>query len=437
MKEFLNSLLPQKHPLRLFYHKLVAMAAAIFYGFPANGMTVVAVTGTKGKSTTSNIIHKIFTEAGKKTGLLTTVNFKIGEEEIPNVSEQTTLSPFPLQRMLRRIANAGCEVVIVEVTSHAIMQSRIWGINIDTAVFTNLAHEHLDYHGDMETYRNAKGKMFKDLNVSARKGGVPKISIVNSDDPQHEYFEQFAADQQFRYGIQTGAYNARNLEQRSDGTTFTLKIPNGEATVNFKIPGKMNVYNALAAATVGIAFHINLETIKNALESMQPVPGRIELIQAGQPFTVVVDFAHTADSLEQVLSMFKEITKGRLITVFGCTGDRDRTKRPIMGGIADKYSDYVILTDDDPHTENPASIAEMVRTGIKRKEGENFWQILDRVEAIRLALAIAKEGDSVLICGKGAQAYKFVGRHGRIPHDDRQVAREILSRTIEVDVPNN
>ena len=167
---------------------------------------------------------------------------------------------------------------------------------------------------------------------------------------------------------------------------------------------------------------------------MKPVPGRIEIIDAGQPFSVVVDFAHTADSLEQVLTMFKEITKGRLITVFGCTGNRDALKRPIMGQIADKYSDFIVLTDDDTYTEDPNSIAEMVRKGINRKEGDRFWQVLDRAEAIRLALSIAKEGDSVLICGKGAQEYKYVG-HGKIPFDDRKVAREILSRVIDVELP--
>ncbi len=434
LKDFLNNLLQQQHPLRLFYHKTLAALASIYYGFPANKMTVIAVTGTKGKSTTCNMIHAILSEAGKKVGMLTTVNFKIGAEEIANDSEQTTLGPFPLQYMLNKMQKAGCEIIILEVTSHAIIQSRIWGINIDTAVFSNLAHEHLDYHGDMESYRNAKGLIFKDLNPSPRKAGVPKIAIINADDPEHSYFESFQADQQFKYGIQNGAYNARNLEQRPDGTKFLLKIPNGEVEIDLRIPGKMNVFNALAAATVGVAFHLNLETIKKALDNMKPVPGRIEVIDSGQPFTVVVDFAHTADSLEQVLAMFKEVTRGRIITVFGCTGDRDTAKRPIMGGIAEKYSDYVILTDDDPHTEDHALIAAMVRKGISRKEGDGFWQVLDRVEAIRLAISLAKEGDAVLIFGKGSQAYQFLN-HKKIPHDDRKVAREILSRVIDVDLP--
>lgn len=434
MKDFLNNLLPQQHPIRLFYHKSLAMVASLFYGFPANKMTVIAVTGTKGKSTTCNIIHKILSESGRKAGLMTTVNFKIGDEEVANLTNQSTLSPFPLQKMFKRMVDAGCEIVVLEVTSHSIMQSRIWGINIDTSVFTNLAHEHLDYHGDMENYKKTKGLIFKNLNGSARKAGVAKISVINADDPEQEYFAGFPSDQQFKFGIQNGAYNARNLESSPTGTKFLLKIPNGEVEVNFKIPGRMNVYNALAASTVATAFHINLETIKKGLESMTPVPGRIEVIDAGQPFSVVVDFAHTPGSLEQLLSMFKEITKGRIITVFGACGDRDKTNRPIMGSVIDKYSDIFILTDDDPNTEDRYAIAEMVRKGVDRKEGDRFWQVLDRAEAIRLALSIAKEGDSVLICGKGAQEYQYINK-GKIPFDDRKVAREILSRVIDVELP--
>lgn len=435
MKDFLNSLLPQNHTLRLFYHKLLAVLAAFYYGFPAKKMTIIAVTGTKGKSTTCNIIHKIFTEAGKKTGLVTTINFKIGDKESVNLTKQTTPGPFMLQKLLKKMLKENCESAVIEVTSHSIIQSRIWGINIDTAVFTNLAHDHLDYHGSMEEYRNAKGLLFKRLYSSPRKPGVEKISVINADDPEHDYFEGFPVDQLFTYGIQKGAYSVRNIELNPNGSHFQVKIPNGEVEVDFQIPGRMNVYNALAAATTAIAHKINLEVIRIALEKMQPIPGRIEVINEGQSYTTVVDFAHTADSMEQVLSMFKPITKGKLICVFGCTGDRDKTKRPIMGAIADKYSDMVILTDDDPFMEDHKSIAKMVREGINRREGENFWQVLDRREAIRLALTLAKEGDSVLILGKGAEEFQVVG-HKKIPSDDRKIIREILSRTVDIDVPH-
>jgi UDP-N-acetylmuramoyl-L-alanyl-D-glutamate--2,6-diaminopimelate ligase len=412
----------------------MAMAAAIRYRFPANKMLIIAVTGTKGKTTTCNMIHHIFTEAGKKTGLLTTVNFKVGEEEETNLTKQTTISPFLLQRKLREMADVRCEVVVLETTSHAMIQSRLWGISVDTVLFTNLTQDHLDYHGTMEEYRNAKGRLFKLLNTSARKPGISKISIVNQDDPEHEYFNSFPADQVFEYGIVKGNYVARNLEADAEGTKFLLRIPNGEIDVRLNIPGRMNVYNALAAATAATAHRINLHTIKKALESMKPIPGRLELIEEGQPFTIVVDYAHTEDSLDQVLSMLRELTKGRLFVVFGATGDRDTSKRPKMGAVVHKYADFIVLTDDDPYTEDHLKIATMVREGIPRREGENFWQILDRREAIRLPLTMAKEGDTVVVAGKGAEEFQVVGRQ-KIPHDDRKVLREYLARAVDIEVP--
>ncbi|MEK7146491.1 MAG: UDP-N-acetylmuramoyl-L-alanyl-D-glutamate--2,6-diaminopimelate ligase, partial [Patescibacteria group bacterium] len=343
MKDFVKSFLSDRHPLRILYHRVMAVLAAIFFRFPANEMTVIAVTGTNGKTTTCNLIHQIFTEAGKRTGMITTVNFKIVKEERANEFKQTTLSPFLMQRLLRDMVKARCEVAVIEVTSHAMIQSRMWGINVDTAVFTNLSHDHLDYHGTMEEYKAAKGRLFNELNVSARKSGVPKMTVINQDDAEQEYFSRFPADHQFMFGIQKGTYNARNLEARPDGTTFMIKIPNGEEVVNFKIPGRMNVYNALAAATVGVAHHIALPTIKTALEKMQAVPGRLETINEGQPYTVVVDYAHAADALEQLLTLFREVTAGKLYLVFGATGDRDKSKRPRMGEIADKYADFIVL----------------------------------------------------------------------------------------------
>jgi UDP-N-acetylmuramoyl-L-alanyl-D-glutamate--2,6-diaminopimelate ligase len=435
MLNFFRQILPDRHPIRLMYHKLKAIAAAFRYKFPADKMTIIAVTGTNGKTTTSNIIHRVFMEAGKKAGLLTTVNFKIGEREESNLNKQTTVSPFLLQKKLSEMLRSGCEVVIVEATSIAMVQSRLWGVNVDTAVFTNFTQDHLSYHGSMEDYRDSKGRLFDRLNTAKRKAGVQKISIINADDPEHEYFEQFPVDQMFKYGIQRGAYAARNIVGEPGGTNFLIRIPNGEQQVHFKIPGKFNIYNALAAATVGVAHHINLSTIGAALEKMQPVPGRVESITEGQPYNVIVDYAHSEDALEKLLSMLKELTSGKLITVFGATGGgRDQDKRPKMGAIAHKYSDLIVLTDDDPYEEDSNEIAKMVRGGIPREEGDGFWQIIDRKEAIRLAMSQAKEGDTVVICGKGAEEFQVVGKD-RIPHDDRQVAREMLARTINIEVP--
>lgn len=435
MLNFLRKLLPDQHPIRLFYHRVMAVMAAMLYRFPANNMEIVAVTGTNGKTTTSNMIHRIFMEAGQKCGLLTTVNFKIGDFEEPNLNKQTTVSPFLLQKKLRQMLEAGCEVVVVEATSIAMVQSRLWGVNVDTAVFTNLTEDHLEYHGSMEAYKESKGRLFAELNTSKRKPGVQKISVVNMDDPQGEYYAQFAVDQLFEYGIQKGAYVGRNIETTPNGTDFLIRIPNGEAQVHLRIPGQFNVYNAMAAATVGVAHHINIQTIGKALEKLESIPGRMEPIDEGQPFSLIVDYAHSEDALQKLLSMLKELTPGRLITVFGATGGgRDKAKRPKMGAIVHQYADLIVLTDDDPYEEDNKSIAHMVRQGIPREEGDQFWQILDRREAIRLALSVARPHDTVVICGKGAEEFQVVGRE-RVPHDDRQVAREMLARTIDIEVP--
>lgn len=412
----------------------MAVAAALYYGFPAKKMLVIAVTGTKGKTTTCNMIHKIFMEAGRKAGMLTTVNFKIGDQEEVNLAKQSTLSPFQLQAKIKEMVEARCEVLVLEVTSHSLIQSRTWGINVDTAVLTNFAQDHLDYHETMDEYMKAKGRLFEQLNVSDRKPDVPKISVINVDDAAHDYFEAFPSDQQFFYGILKGTYVARNLEQHANGTRFLLRIPNGEVPIDLHIPGRMNVYNALAAATVATAHRINLQTIQTALQKMQPVQGRLELIEEGQPFTVVVDYAHTEDSLDQMLAMFRELTQGKLILVFGACGERDTTARPKMGAVIHKYVDTFILTDDDPYREDHLKIAAMVRAGIPREEGNGFWQILDRKEAIRLALNLAKPGDTVVVAGKGAEEFQVVGKL-RIPHDDRKVVRELLSRATQIEVP--
>ena len=412
----------------------MAVAAALYYRFPAKNMVVIGVTGTKGKTTTCNMIHRIFMESGRKTGLLTTVNFKIGDQEEVNLAKQSTLSPFQLQAKIKEMVDARCEVLVLEVTSHSLIQSRTWGINVDTAVLTNFAQDHLDYHDTMDEYMKAKGRLFEQLNVSDRKPDVPKVSVINMDDAAHDYFEAFPTDQQFNYGILKGAYVGRNLEPHANGTNFLLRIPNGEVPIELHIPGRMNVYNALAAATVATAHRINLQTIQTALQKMQPVQGRLELIDEGQLFTVAVDYAHTEDSLDQMLGMFRELTKGKLILVFGACGDRDTSARPKMGAVIHKHVDTFILTDDDPYTEDHLKIAAMLRAGVPREEGNGFWQILDRKEAIRLALHLAKPGDTVVISGKGAEEFQVVGKL-KIPHDDRKVVRELLSRATHIEVP--
>lgn len=434
MLNFLKKQISDMNPLRLLYHKVVAILAAIYYRFPGNHLKVIAVTGTNGKTTTCSLIAQILEAAGHKVGVMSTVYFQVGEQKFTNLTKQTTQGRFFMQRMLREMVMAGCDYAVVEVSSHAMVQSRLWGVNVDTALFTNLTHDHIDYHGSFESYREAKGMLFDKLNRSSRKAGVSKNFIVNEDDPQAEYFLKFPADQKYTFGVRNGIYRASNIKFQPGGSRFTYSIPNGQVDITLPLPGIVNVYNACAAATVAVSEKISLEAICAALEKVKAVPGRMEIIDAGQLYNVVVDYAHCPDALQVLIDMFRPLTDGKLWLVFGATGGgRDTTKRPIMGGIADKGADNIILTDDDPYDEDNIAIIEQIAKGIERGEGDRLWKVPSRREAIRLALSGAREGDTVLLAGKGAEEFQ-VTRYGRVPHDDRQVVREILSREVDVEI---
>ena len=397
-------------------------------------MKVIAVTGTNGKTTTCSLISQILEAAGYKVGVTTTVYFQIGDRKWTNLTKQTTQGRFELQKMLRQMAQAGCDYAVIEASSHAMVQSRLWGVNVDTAVFTNLTRDHVDYHGSMEAYKEAKGMLFDQLNRSGRKSGVPKSFVVNEDDPESEYFLDFRADQKYTFGLHKGIYIAKNIQPTPGGSRFTYSIPNGEIDISLPLPSRVNIYNAVCAATVAVSERIALETIKHALDNAASVPGRMESVDAGQLYSVVVDYAHAPDSLQTLIDMFRPLTSGKLTLVFGATGGgRDKGKRPIMGQIADKGVDNIILTDDDPYQEDNIGIIEQIAEGIDRGEGDRFWKIPSRKEAIRLALAMAREGDTILIAGKGGEEVQ-VTKNGTIPYDDRQVVRELLSRQIDIEI---
>lgn len=434
MLDFLRRIIPETHPFRLFYHKIMAVAAAVYYRFPSRFLHVVAVTGTKGKTTTTNLVARILQEAGHKVGVSSTVLFQVGNHSWSNATKITTLGPFFLQKLLRQMVTEGCDYAVLEVSSHAILQNRIWGINVDTAVFTNISEEHVDYHGGFENYMRTKGLLFSHLNRAARKPHIPKISVLNQDDSHVDYFQQFLADRVYTYGMKQGTCFAQKLQLMPDGSRFTLHVPNGSAEIYLRLPGEFNVYNAVAAATVALANNINIETIKKALESSMMVPGRYEPVDCGQKYHIVVDYAHTAESLGSLLEMYKGLTTGRLFAVFGATGGgRDKGKRSEMGAAADKFADMIVVTDDDPYSDDEWEIVEDICAGIKRKEGEGLWKIPSREEAIKLVLALAKEGDTVVLAGKGAEEIQIV-RGKRIPWDDRHVVRSLLSREMRVEI---
>ncbi len=432
MLRFLRGLISDHNPLLHLYYKLIAILAAIRYGFPAQRLRVIAITGTKGKSTVTHITAKILESAGLKVGVASTIGFQVGNLKWINDTKQSTQGRFRLQKLLRMMVDDHCDVAILEVTSHALVQARLWGVNYDTAVLTNIQNDHLEYHGSFENYMHAKGLLFKILGDSERKHGIEKVAVLPIEDDQYPYFAQFPKDRELAFGISKGFLHAEDMKYSAVGCTFTIRVPNGSETIDFKLPGEFNVRNALAAAGAAISCGVNLKSIKKGLEQEFVIPGRLERIDVGQPFTVLVDYAHTEESLERVLELFKPLTKRKLWLVFGCTGGgRDAGKRPLMGAIADKYADMIVVTDDDSYTEDRMTIINNVCEGIKRKESEGLWKIRDRREAIRLALTMAREGDTVIIAGKGCEPIQIIDGK-KIEWDDRKVAREILSDAVEV-----
>lgn len=408
-------------------HKARGVLAAYRYGFPGQKLIVIGVTGTKGKTTTAHLIARIIEAAGYRVGLLSTVLFKVGAKEWANETNMGTLPPFQTQKLLAQMVEAGCQYAVLETTSHALAQYRVYGVDYKVVVFTNLSHDHLDYHQDFEQYRQAKEKMFV---------GHPTLSVINVDDKVAPHFWQYPADKKIGFGLEKGAaVYARKItyDASATGSHFIMETPRGEVEISTQLPGRFNVYNILAAASAAMGLGIGLPTIKSAIEKLKSVPGRMERVELGQPFTVIVDYAHTPDSFEKIYEALRSSTKGNIIHVFGATGDRDKTKRPIMGAIAGRNADVVIVTDEEPYTEDPAKIIEEVAKGVPRGAsqarpailGKNFFKILDRREAIRCALVSAKRGDVVLITGMGALTHRTVGTQ-HLPWRDQDVVKEEL-----------
>ncbi|MFH1284428.1 MAG: UDP-N-acetylmuramoyl-L-alanyl-D-glutamate--2,6-diaminopimelate ligase [Candidatus Peregrinibacteria bacterium] len=434
MLNFLRKIIPETHPLRLFYHKIKGIVAALVYFFPADKLIVVGVTGTNGKTTTVNLITNILNTAGYKAGMTSTVNFQIGDERWANATKQTTLSPFHLQKLLKRMVKTGCKYAVIEVSSHAITQSRVFGINFDVAVITNVTLDHVEYHGSFNSYLNAKGGLFKSVSRGRRKFGIPKVTVTNADDKYFNFFNQFVADRKISYGLKSATVYAEKLEKKPEGSHFILHVPNNSVPIDLNLPGEFNVYNALAAASVGLVLQIPVETIKRALEESSTVAGRFEHINCGQKYSIIVDYAHTTEALESLLKLYRKLTPGKLFAVFGATGGgRDKAKRPKMGAAANEFADYIILTDDDPYEEDEWVIIEQVAEGIPRIEGKDFWKIPNRREAIRLALTKAVEGDCVVVAGKGAEEVMMV-RGKKVPWNDKKVIEDLLEREVEVEI---
>lgn len=403
--------------------------APFAFGEPSKRVRLIGITGTNGKTTTSYLIRAILREAGKKVGLIGTIQTLIEDRKI--AGRNTTPNVIDLQRTIARMADSGVEYVVMEVSSHALDQGRVAGCEFDTAIFTNLTQDHLDYHKTMENYMEAKVRLFDMLSEGGIKPG--KTAVINIDDDAGEAMLAHSKNSDITtYGIVSEETDLRavGVRMHSNGATFSVQGGFGRMNLRVKITGMFNVYNILAAVGAAMAEDIPMKTIESALVKFGGVPGRFELIDAGQLFTVVVDYAHTPDGLGNVLNTAREITENRLICVFGCGGDRDRAKRPVMGRIAGKLSDIVIVTSDNPRTEDPAAIIEEVAVGVDETAGKKVHEkVEDRREAIYLAISLAQAGDTVVIAGKGHEDYQILGDK-KIHFDDREVAREALGGII-------
>lgn len=397
------------------YHLMQAIIAGIRYGFPARGMKVIGVTGTNGKTSTCFFIHKMLNNAGIKTGLMTTVAWGV-DALAPELNHMTTVDSDTLNKRIKEIKRQGAKCLVLEVTSHAMTQYRTLGVPIEIAVFTNLTHEHLDYHGTMEKYAEAKGKLFKKA----------KFSVINADDEYGEYFAK-CAKEYITYGIKKGKKRAKNVKL----TEFGVKYSSGDIMVETKIPGEFNVYNSLAAVIVGEKMGLSKEQIEKGIAELDSVEGRMSRIEEGQNFSVIVDYAHTPDALEKVFLAVGK-SKGRIISVHGGAGRRDETTRAPRGEILGKNSDIVIITEDDSRDEKPENIAFMFVKGaekVGKKLDEDLFVELDRKKAIEKALKMAKKGDVVLILGKGHEK-TILRKDG--PHDfqDALVCSELLKHMV-------
>ena len=401
----------------------LALSAAKFYDYPGEKLRVIGVTGTNGKTTTTHLISGVYQEQEGKVGLIGTLYAKVGDTVIEG--ERTTPESLDLQALLRRMVDEGVTVAVMEVSSHALSLHRVTGVEYDVAVFTNLTQDHLDFHRDIEDYYRAKESLFTRLGESPNKQGA-KLAVINADDPYGKKLLSVSGGKVVTYGVQNAAdFRARDIVLKGDGTDLVIESPQGEIPLTLKLVGEFNVYNALAAFAVGVTEGFAVDRVVRALESAIAVPGRFERVDAGQDFTVVVDYAHTPDGLENVLRTARALTRGKVIALFGCGGDRDPLKRPVMGEVAGRLADFTVLTSDNPRSEEPMAIIAAIETGIKAVGHGRYTVEPDRREAIKEAFRRAGPGDIVVLAGKGHENYQIIGDK-KLPFDDRQVAREVL-----------
>lgn len=402
--------------------RVLAMLAAKYFNYPTKEMPLIGITGTNGKTTTTYLLEEIFQMNGEKTGLIGTIQMKIGHQSYP--IDNTTPDSLFLQRAFKEMNDKNVNRAIMEVSSHALDLGRVYGSDFQIAVFTNLSQDHLDYHKDMDDYLRAKSLLFAQLgnNYDTHQR---KFAVINEDDTTQSLLKRSTAQHILTYGYKNNAdIMAKNVRLDAQGTTFMMETPLGHVEIKSGLIGLFNVYNMLAAAAAAIASEVPLQVIKEALDQTKGVSGRFEPVNEGQNYTLIVDFAHTPDSLENVLETIKGFAQKNIYVVVGCGGDRDRTKRPLMAQAALKYADHAIFTSDNPRTEDPQNILDDMVAGLEN-QNESYTVIVNRKDAIHEAVQQADANDIILIAGKGHETYQIVGRQ-KYHFDDRVVAREAI-----------
>lgn len=403
-----------------------AVLMQVLNGFPARGVKIIGVTGTNGKSSTAFLIHRMLHEAGYNVGLMTTVGWGVGANITPQVEHMTTMPANQLLKRIKELKSQGAEWLVMEVTSHALGQNRVWGIPVDIAVMTNVTHEHLDYHGSFERYRDAKRKLFK---MAKSNRGGQQAGVINADDPSAKLF---ASDikTSLMYGLKRGDLRATNIKSTPSKSTYTAEIGGGSFDITCHLPGSFNVYNSLAAVGVAKILGLTKDQVEQGIAALEGVEGRMNTIDEGQDFEVIVDYAHTPDSFEKLFSDLRPAITGKMIVMFGSAGgQRDPAKRPIQGKIAGKYADEVVLTEEDDRDTPGMEILEQIAVGAQKagkKRGRDLFLVHDRTEAIKFTIGRAKAGDTVLLLGKGHE--KTIERaDGEHPWNEVSTTQKILN----------
>lgn len=429
-RTLVKAFIPRKlfRAIEPYGHLVEAVLFNIINGFPARGLKVIGVTGTNGKTSTCFMIHKMMVEAGYKVGLMTTVGYGVGDNIKPQVHHYTNVTVPELMKRLKQMKKAKVDWLVLETTSAGLAQYRVWGVPFSLAVMTNVTHEHLDYHGTFERYRDAKRRLFK-LTDRNKKG--LRTGVVNAQDPSADLFESDIT-RPLTYGVKAGELQATNIKASSSGSDFTViskDQPELKLSIHTNLPGSFNVYNALAAVGVGLALEMTPAQIEKGIAALKSVEGRMTSLDEGQDFAVVVDFAHTPDSFEKLFKDLRLVVKGKLIVMFGSAGgQRDKLKRPVQGELAGKYADEVVLTEEDDRDTPGMEILNQIAEGAKKAgkvTDKDLFLVLDRSEAIKFTLGRAHTGDTVLLLGKGHE--KTIERaDGEHPWNEVEAAKKVL-----------